>query len=59
MTASSRHQKQIEEHLECWGRKPALRDVYGDLYRLIAAHVSSGLDGEIIEIGSGIRLSKG
>jgi SAM-dependent methyltransferase len=59
VTTSSRedidqHNKEIHENLGYWNRKPALRDVYSDFYRTIAAQLRGCPDGPIVECGSGI-----
>lgn len=53
MTDIAEHQRQIEENFRYWQAKPVLRDIYRDFHRLIAAQLST-LDGETVEIGSGI-----
>jgi hypothetical protein len=50
----SRHQAEAQLNLERWKRKPVLREIYRGFHQQIAAQVSPGLRGEIIEIGSGI-----
>jgi len=53
-TPGSRHQVEAQINLEHWRRKPVLREVYGDFHRAIAQCISKGIEGEILEIGSGI-----
>jgi len=48
------HQDLIEQNQEYWNRKPILRTLYGDFYRLIAKHLSNLPDGKIVELGSGL-----
>lgn len=48
------HQDQIGQNQEYWNRKPILRTLYGDFYRLIAKHLSNLPDGKIVELGSGL-----
>src|SRR5688500_1052123 len=48
------HQDSIEKNQEYWNRKPILRILYGDFYRLIAAKLSSLADSKIVELGSGL-----
>lgn len=48
------HQDLIEQNQEHWDRKPILRTLYGDFYRLIAKHLSNLPDGKIVELGSGL-----
>lgn len=51
--AIDEHQKQIEENLRHWEKKPVLRTVYREFHVLLARHLSN-LSGETVEIGSGI-----
>lgn len=48
------HNIEIHQNLEAWGRKPLLRSVYLDFYRLIAAQLRHAGDGLTVEIGSGM-----
>ena len=48
------HQDSINKNQEYWERKPLLRRLYGDFYRLIAENVSNIPDKEIVELGSGL-----
>jgi SAM-dependent methyltransferase len=48
------HQGLIEKNYEYWNRKPLLRTLYGDFYRLIAKNLSNLPDGKIVELGSGL-----
>ena len=48
------HQDLIEQNQEYWDRKPILRTLYGDFYRLIAKHLSKLPSGKIVELGSGL-----
>ncbi|MEO5887081.1 MAG: class I SAM-dependent methyltransferase [Anaerolineales bacterium] len=48
------HQDLIEQNQAYWDRKPILRTLYGDFYRLIAKHLSNLADGKIVELGSGL-----
>jgi len=48
------HQDLIEQNQEYWDRKPILRTLYGDFYRLITRHLSNLPDGKIVELGSGL-----
>jgi len=47
------HQRQIEENLAYWKRKPVLRQIYREFHEKIAAYLSS-IPGETVELGSGI-----
>jgi len=48
------HQGLIEKNYEYWNRKPLLKTLYGDFYRLIAKKLSNLPDGKIVELGSGL-----
>ncbi len=48
------HQGLIEKNYEYWNRKPLLRTLYGDFYRLIAKSLSNLPDSKIVELGSGL-----
>jgi SAM-dependent methyltransferase len=48
------HQGLIEKNYEYWNRKPILKILYGDFYRLIAAKLSNLPDSKIVELGSGL-----
>ena len=48
------HQDLIDKNQEYWNRKPLLRALYGDFYRLISNHLSGLSDSKIAELGSGL-----
>ena len=48
------HQDSIEKNYEYWNRKPLLRTLYGDFYRLIAGNLSNLPESKIVELGSGL-----
>lgn len=48
------HQDSIEKNYEYWNRKPLLRVLYGDFYRLIARNLSNLFESKIVELGSGL-----
>lgn len=48
------HQDLIDKNQEYWKRKPLLRTLYGDFYRLISNHLSGLSEGKIVELGSGL-----
>lgn len=48
------HQEFINKNIEYWNRKPLLKTLYGDFYRLIAKNLSNLPDGKIVELGSGL-----
>jgi SAM-dependent methyltransferase len=50
----SLHQDSIEKNYEYWSRKPLLRTLYGDFYRLIARKLSKLSESKIVELGSGL-----
>jgi SAM-dependent methyltransferase len=49
-----RHEREIEENLGHWERKPVLREVFRGLHLCIAAFVEPGIPGDLVELGSGI-----
>lgn len=48
------HQELIDKNQQYWNRKPLLRTLYKDFYRLISNHLSRLPDGKIVELGSGL-----
>ena len=48
------HQELIDKNQEYWNRKPLLRTLYRDFYRLISTHLSTLPDSKIVELGSGL-----
>lgn len=48
------HQEFINKNSEHWHRKPLLRILYADFYRLIAMHVSSLPASQPVVLGSGL-----
>jgi len=48
------HQDFISKNSEYWNRKPLLRTLYGDFYRLIAKKLSNLPDAKKVELGSGL-----
>jgi SAM-dependent methyltransferase len=48
------HNKEIQQNLNFWKKKPILQTIYGEFYRLISNQVDYTLDGKIVELGSGI-----
>lgn len=48
------HQELINKNHEHWLRRPLLRLIYGDFYRLIASQLSNLPDHKIVELGSGL-----
>lgn len=52
------HQELINKNHELWIRKPLLRLIYGDFYRLIASQLSNLPNDKIVELGSGLGNSR-
>lgn len=48
------HQSLIEKNHEYWKKKPLIRVLYGEFYRLIAQNLSSLPESKIVELGSGL-----
>ncbi len=48
------HDNLIQRNHEIWSRKPLLRKVYNDFYRLIRDNLSNLPDEKIVELGSGL-----
>lgn len=48
------HQELIDKNQEYWNRKPLLRTLYGDFYRLISNHLSGLPGAKVVELGSGL-----
>jgi len=48
------HLRLIEKNYEYWNRKPILKTLYGDFYRLIARKLSNLPESKIVELGSGL-----
>ena len=48
------HQDLIDKNQEYWNRKPLLRILYRDFYKLISTHLSRLPDSKIVELGSGL-----
>lgn len=48
------HQDLIDKNQEYWNRKPLLRTLYSDFYKLISTHLSRLPDSKIVELGSGL-----
>ncbi len=53
-TELSLHDDEIRRNLGHWNRKPALKKIYNTFYREIAGHLSRGVKGQVVELGSGI-----
>ncbi|MDX1592973.1 MAG: methyltransferase domain-containing protein [Gammaproteobacteria bacterium] len=48
------HAEEIRANREAWDAKPLLRDLYDGFYGRIREQIDFGLDGSIVELGSGI-----
>lgn len=48
------HNREIRRNREAWQRKPRLRAVYHEFYRLIAARLDPRQRGPVVELGSGM-----
>jgi len=48
------HQDLIQKNSQYWNRKPLLRILYGDFYRLISKKLSNVPGHKIVELGSGL-----
>jgi len=54
MEGIERHNDEIQLNVGFWAGKPLLARVYGALYQRIASQIDRSIDGEIVEIGSGM-----
>ena len=52
------HNVEIQRNRRAWDRKPVLREIYHDFYRLIAAQIDPALPGPVVELGSGMGRIK-
>lgn len=48
------HNLEIQENLRSWNRKPLLREIYRSMHKQIAAELAPGVEGLVVELGSGI-----
>ncbi|MCP4215378.1 MAG: class I SAM-dependent methyltransferase [bacterium] len=48
------HNIEIRRNLEYWRRKPVLQAIYAGFYNEIARHIDFEINGDIVELGSGI-----
>lgn len=48
------HNIEIEENLAAWNKKPLLRNIYAGFHARILKNLNKNVDGEVIELGSGI-----
>lgn len=54
MADVTQHDREIHENLAHWQRKPLLREVYAEFYRIIADRIAERPSGPVVECGSGI-----
>jgi SAM-dependent methyltransferase len=52
------HNIEIQRNREAWTRKPRLREIYRGFYRQIASHIDPSIQGQIVELGSGMGTIK-
>jgi SAM-dependent methyltransferase len=52
------HNIEIHDNLNSWHKKPILQKIYQGFYELIAASINTGIEGKIVELGSGIGNMK-
>ena len=52
------HNVEIQHNREAWQRKPMLRDIYNNFYRLIASNLDPQPHGPVVELGSGMGRIK-
>jgi len=50
----NQHNIEIQKNLNYWKQKPVLREIYQQFYELIAGQLIRSLNGNIVELGSGI-----
>lgn len=48
------HNREIQQNLKYWNKKPILRRIYHKFYKLVSSYIDYNLPGKIVEIGSGI-----
>lgn len=49
-----KHNIEIQKNLKCWQSKLVLQKIYQHFYKLIVEYLQKNINGEIVEIGSGI-----
>lgn len=52
------HNIEIQRNRDAWQRKPMLREIYHEFYRLIAARIDPAVPGPVVELGSGMGRIK-
>jgi SAM-dependent methyltransferase len=48
------HNIEIYRNLESWHKKPLLKAIYLEFYKLIGCYINHNVEGKIVELGSGI-----
>lgn len=48
------HNIEIKENMDSWNKKPLLREIYNTFYKRILSFLNKNVEGEIVELGSGI-----
>jgi SAM-dependent methyltransferase len=54
MTSEIQHNVEIQQNLIHWNKKPVLQEIYKQFYSLITQEINLKINGEIVELGSGI-----
>lgn len=54
MEKVDRHQQEILSNRVKWDQKPLLRKIYGEFHSRIADHLPKGIEGLVVELGSGV-----
>ena len=52
------HNIEIQRNRDAWIRKPRLQEIYRKFYRQIATHIDPSIQGQIVELGSGMGTIK-
>lgn len=54
MTDIAQHNREIEGNLRAWQKKPLLHRIYRSMHEEIAREIVTGINGQVVELGSGI-----
>ena len=54
----NKHNIEVQKNFVRWEQKPLLRKIYINFYQIIAQHLRKDIEGEIVELGSGIGMIK-
>jgi SAM-dependent methyltransferase len=54
MLGKKSHEQEALANLGNWDKKQLLQEIYRGFYRVIRGQLNSGIDGEVLELGSGI-----